>query len=104
MRITNLDSRQYHGYLLLTNSFGCLYHSSGGNDLKYSYVIFNPSLRLTVGSQPNNSFAFVISGCLCFGSSTGNGLYMIFCEVPVNLMTSSANSFKVISEGFPTLT
>ena len=61
-------------YFILTNSLGNLPHSSLGSDLKYSYVTFKPSLRLTFGSQPSNVLAFVMSGCLCFGSSTGNGL------------------------------
>ena len=49
-------------------------------------------------------FAFVISGCLCFGSSTGKSLYTIFTSEPVNFNTSSANSFKLISFGLPIFT
>ncbi len=48
----------------------------------------------TFGSQPSNCFALVISGCRCFGSSTGNGLYMIFTLLPVNCNTSSSKFFQ----------
>src|SRR3954452_21370057 len=41
---------------------------------KYCIVRFNPSLRLTFGSQPSNCRARVISGFRTFGSSCGNGL------------------------------
>ena len=38
---------------------------------KKSPTIFNPSLSSIFGFQFNFSFANVISGCLCFGSSSG---------------------------------
>lgn len=37
--------------------------------LKSSSISGRPSRNFTFGSHPNNSFAFVISGFLCLGSS-----------------------------------
>ncbi len=66
-------------------------------------VSFNPSSNETVGCQFIISFAFVISGCLCLGSSSGNDLYIILLFDFVFLRIFSANSIIVNSEGFPIL-
>src|SRR6202171_6257261 len=44
---------------------------------KYSRVRLNASSRPTSGSQPSSCFAWVMSGRLCFGSSTGSSLWTI---------------------------
>jgi len=68
--------------------------------LKYCIVFSNPCSRETFGSQLRIFLAFAISGFLCFGSSSGNSLKMIFELVPVNFNTRSANSRIVRSSGF----
>ena len=50
--------------------------------LKYSIIRFNPSSNSIVGSQLSFSFASVISGCRCFGSSSGKGLNTILEDEP----------------------
>ena len=58
--------------------------------LKYSIVFESPSFKRTDGSQLRCALANAISGCLCFGSSEGNGLKTIREVVPVNSITFSA--------------
>src|SRR5205807_8259499 len=72
--------------------------------LKYSIVLRIPSSKSTFGSQPSTFLARVMSGCLTFGSSTGNGLYSIEDLVPVIRWISSANCWIVISRGLPRFT
>src|SRR3989339_968959 len=49
-------------------------------------VLFNPSSSPVFGCHLNNSFAFVMSGCLTFGSSTGSGLNTILLLLFVSLI------------------
>ena len=48
-----------------------LHFASPASPIDYLKI---PIQTLKVGSQPNNCFALVISGCRCLGSSAGNGL------------------------------
>ena len=61
--------------------------SDFSNVSKYSMVRTRPSSRDTLGSQPSLSFASLISGRRCMGSSTGSGRESIFDFEPVNSIT-----------------
>ena len=65
--------------IILANALHVLLDNIFSNTpLKYCIVFSNPCSRETFGSQLRIFLAFVISGLLCFGSSSGNSLKMIF--------------------------
>lgn len=69
--------------------------------LNQEMILPRPSSRVMLGDQPRICLAFVMSGHLLFGSSGGNGLWMIFEELPESFLTFSAKVMTVIWFGLP---
>ncbi len=74
----NAQQCQRNGRLVLriltvNRTYKCPYPRSRSSVSKYAIVARSPSSNLIEGCQPNCSFASVISGLRCIGSSLGSG-------------------------------